>query len=319
MHTVEHSKIRAAYVGPKGGKVRFGDFAEEVMKARALNQRASTRASDGSVFRSRVLPHFRDRHLGSVTPLEVQQWVTKTAKTHAASTTRKAYSLLASVFDAAVNADLIGRSPCRGIKLPQADRQEMRFLSVGEITRLADAVDPRYRALILTAAYTGARFGELAAVKVGRDGLDLLRRRLTVRATLTEVRGYVEVGPPKTQAANRAISLPAFLVDVLAHDLEDRHDEYVFSSPDGGPLRRNNFRRRVWLPALKAADLEGVRFHDLRHSMVALLVAQGEHPKVIASRLGHATVRTTLDTYGHLFQGLEAAADRLDATVNTRR
>lgn len=54
-------------------------------------------------------------------------------------------------------------------------------------------------------------------------------------------------------------------------------------------------------------------FHDLRHSHAALLIAQGEHPKVIQARLGHASIKTTLDTYGHLFDGLdEAAADRLD-------
>jgi integrase len=57
------------------------------------------------------------------------------------------------------------------------------------------------------------------------------------------------------------------------------------------------------------------RFHDLRHSHAALLIADGSHPKVIQARLGHSSIRTTLDTYGHLFEGLdEAAADRLDAS-----
>jgi integrase len=59
---------------------------------------------------------------------------------------------------------------------------------------------------------------------------------------------------------------------------------------------------------------EPCTFHDLRHTHAALLIAQGEHPKVIQVRLGHASIKTTLDTYGHLFEGLdEAAADRLDA------
>ncbi len=314
--SVEHTKNRGEYVAPKGGRTRFADFGAEVMTARALNQRPSTQASDGSVFRSLVLPHFGNRPLGSVTPVEVQRWVKRTAGTHSASTTRKAAQLVSNVFDAAVNADLIGRSPYRSIKLPKIEREEMKFLSVEEIGRLADTIERRYRVLVLTAAYTGARFGELAALQVGRDGLDLLRRRMTIRATLTEVNGHIHVGAPKTQAANRAISLPAFLVDELARHLENHDVEYVFTSPDGGPLRRRNFRRRVWLPALEAAGLEGVRFHDLRHSHVALLIASGEHPKVIASRLGHATIKTTLDTYGHLLPGTdEAAADRLDALV----
>ena len=91
--------------------------------------------------------------------------------------------------------------------------------------------------------------------------------------------------------------------------------DLVFSAPTGGPIRRNNFRRRIWLPAVEKSAGRYCTFHDLRHSHAALLIAQGEHPKVIPERLGHASIKTTLDTYGHLFDGLdEAAADRLEAT-----
>lgn len=89
---------------------------------------------------------------------------------------------------------------------------------------------------------------------------------------------------------------------------------FVFGSPDGGPLRRTNWRRRFWVPAVAASVGDPMRFHDLRHTHAALLVAAGEHPKVIQQRLGHASISTTLDTYGHLMEGLDvAAADRLEA------
>ena len=189
----------------------------------------------------------------------------------------------------------------------------MRFLSPAEIIHLANLIDLRYRALVLTAGYTGGRFGELAALRIGHEGLDLLRKKMTIQTTLTEVRGHVTLGPPKTQAANRSVSLPRFIVDELAHHLENQSGDHVFTSPDGKPLRRHNFRRRVWVPGVKAAGLNGLRFHDLRHSHAAMLIAAGEHPKLISARLGHSTIRTTLDTYGHLLPGLdEAAADRLD-------
>ena len=91
----------------------------------------------------------------------------------------------------------------------------------------------------------------------------------------------------------------------------------MFTSTDGQPLRRTNFRRRIWLPAVAASVGEPCRFHDLRHSHVAMLIAHGEHPKTIAARLGHASVRTVLDVYGHLYQGLDqAAADRLDGILS---
>ena len=177
------------------------------------------------------------------------------------------------------------------------------------------AVDQRYRCLVLTAAYTGLRFGEAAGLEVG--ALDLLRRRLTVTQTLSYVNGLLTVGSPKTPAARRTITLPGFLAEELgAHLGRYRSDssDFVFTSSEGTPLRRRNFRRRDWLPAVRASVGLPMRFHDLRHSHVALLIQSGEHPKTIAARLGHASVRTSLDTYGHLFDGLdEAAADRLDA------
>ena len=82
-------------------------------------------------------------------------------------------------------------------------------------------------------------------------------------------------------------------------------------------LRDSNFPRRIWGPVVTETGLEGLHFHDLRHSHVALLIAAGEHVKVIQSRLGHANARMTLDVYGHLFDGLdEAAAERLNEAVS---
>ena len=107
------------------------------------------------------------------------------------------------------------------------------------------------------------------------------------------------------------------VVEELAQHLAVHADGtgLMFSAPSGGPIRRTNFRRRIWLPAVRASVGEPCTFHDLRHTHAALLIVQGEHPKVIQERLGHASIKTTLDTYGHLFDGLdEAAAERLDAS-----
>jgi hypothetical protein len=69
----------------------------------------------------------------------------------------------------------------------------------------------------------------------------------------------------------------------------------------GGPLRVTLFRQRFWLPAAKAAGLDGLRIHDLRHTAVALWIAAGANPKEVAARAGHASVSFTLDRYGHLY------------------
>ena len=312
--TVETSKLQGTYTDPALGKTRFGEWAKHVQASR-VNLAPSTRARDDAYFRNFILPAFADQPLSRVNPLQVQSWVsTLLSKDYAPATIRKAYQLLSTAFDAAVTSDLIPRSPCRGIRLPKETRDEMRFLSPEEVEKLADAIHPRYRALVLTGAYTGLRPGELLGLKV--DRLDMLRRQLRVVEALTEVKGQIRLGPPKSKASRRTVTMPTFLVDELAQHLARYHDPdgWVFSSPQGGPIRRTNFRRRFWIPAVRASVGEPLRLHDLRHSHAAMLIAQGVHPKVLEDRLGHASITTTLDTYGHLMSGLdEAAADALDS------
>ena len=111
-----------------------------------------------------------------------------------------------------------------------------------------------------------------------------------------------------------ALSPPAFLCDILAAHLVDS-GEFVFTGPTGALLRRSNFRRQSFKPALARAELDaGFRFHDLRHTCAALMIEQGAHPKEIQTRLGHASIKTTLDRYGHLMPTLGARLDEaLDA------
>ena len=91
-------------------------------------------------------------------------------------------------------------------------------------------------------------------------------------------------------------------------------DAFVFTAPKGGPLRVIAFRARIWRPATRAAGLDGLRIHDLRHTAVALWIAAGANPKEVAARAGHTSVSFTLDRYGHLYPESDAALrDRLDA------
>lgn len=191
----------------------------------------------------------------------------------------------------------------------------MRFLTPNEVAHLANEAE-HHRVLVLTAAYTGLRWGEVAALK--RESVNhLLAKTVTVTQTLSEVGGHVAFGPPKTAAARRTVSLPGFLRDELSRHMNAQDGDLIFAGTEGGPLRRTNFRRRDWLPAVRRSVGEPLRFHDLRHTHVALLIEQDEHPKVIADRLGHTSARVVLDRYGHLFEGLDAAAaDRLDTAYS---
>lgn len=116
-----------------------------------------------------------------------------------------------------------------------------------------------------------------------------------VVANLTEVSSHIRLGPPKSKASKRTVIMPEFLVEELAQHLAQYRDPdgWVFPASQGGPVRRTNFRRRFWLPAVRASVGGPLRFHDLRHTHAALLIAQGVHVKVLQDRLGHASITTT--------------------------
>jgi integrase len=134
-----------------------------------------------------------------------------------------------------------------------------------------------------------------------------------------DVHGRLHFGPPKNGRV-RSVSLPGFLVEQVAAHLAARPhepDNFIFSAENGGPFRHSNFYGRAFKPAVSQAlpeHLHGLRFHDLRHTCAALLIAQGTHPKAISDRLGHSSISVTMDIYGHLFpEQDEKMAAGLDA------
>jgi len=314
---VEVSKARGEWLDPSLGRVTFADWAAEWSRT-IVDLRDSTATRDLGIVRNHLTPRFGGVPLSAMSGVDVRAWVAamQGSGRYSPATVRKAGQVLAKVMRAAVEARLIARSPCEGVPLPAAVDREMRFLAPVEVAQLAEAIGTHYAPLVYTAAYAGLRWGELAGLRPGR--VDPLRRTLTVVEQLTEVAGRLAYGPPKTAAGRRAVTVPRFLADMIGSALAEptrAQAGLVFPSPEGGPMRRSNFRRRAWLRSTKAAGLEGLRFHDLRHTAVAMAIAQGAHPKAIQARMGHSSVVVTLDRYGHLFEGLdERIADGLDAT-----
>ncbi|MGH8899305.1 MAG: site-specific integrase [Egibacteraceae bacterium] len=162
------------------------------------------------------------------------------------------------------------------------------------------------------------RIGELAGLH--RRRLDTLRGRIEVAEVVTEPRGRVQFGPPKTRAGHRIVPVPRTVVGQLVEHLAgfsgEGPDGLVFPGRDGGVLRPAAWRQRVWRPAVERAGLTPLVPHELRHTAVSWWIADGADPKRIAVWAGHKSVRTILDLYGHLLDGDdEAFMTRLDARL----
>lgn len=314
LRSQETAKDKGEWIDPKLGRTTVDEWAERWYQS-TVNLKPKTRRNYRSLLDKHLLPHWGAYRLSAVQPVDVRDWVaTLTNSGLSASRTRQAYKVLSAMMRDAVVSGYIGRTPCVGVTLPRMPRTKMLFLTPAEVEGLAEAVDPRYRVLVLTLAYCGLRWGEAAALRRGR--CQLLRGRLEVVESLAEVSGELYFGPTKTHT-RREVAVPAFLVDELARHLADNVDDdpdaLVFTSPDGHPLR-SNWRVRFWHPALEAAGLpDGLRIHDLRHTCASLLIHEGANVKAVQTQLGHSSATVTLDTYGHLMPDeLDRLADALD-------
>lgn len=180
----------------------------------------------------------------------------------------KAYRLARAMLNTAVEDGLLRTNPWK-VKVAGAQHAEERPVAMpGQVAKLVEAVHPKYRTMVLLAAYCSLRFGELAGLR--RRRIDLLHHTVTVEETAVELAGgRVVFGPPKTAASRRVVSLPPELVQTLEQHLADhvgpRPDALVFTDLDDEPLGRQRFRP-LWAAACAGAKINGLHFHDLRGS-----------------------------------------------------
>lgn len=300
-----------AYVDPKHSRITFGDWAPRWI-ATKVNLKETTRSTYENLLSKHVLPPWRYFPLADISHESVATWVAQlTASGLSASTVRQIHRVFSLALDLAVRDGRLARNPCSGVPLPRAGRTQPVFLTHDEVNALA-AEAGRYRVAVLFLAYTGVRFGELAALRVRH--LDLLRRRATIAEAVAEVHGKTVFSTPKNHQSRR-VSIPRFMIDDLAALIAGRAlDDFVFTAPKGGILRLRNFRRAGFEPAVRSAGLSGITPHSLRHTAASLAIAAGANVKVVQTMLGHKSATMTLDLYGHLFEDqLDEVADAMSS------
>ncbi|WP_231133987.1 tyrosine-type recombinase/integrase [Motilibacter deserti] len=308
------------WTDPVLAKTTIAEWADHWVTT--LHVAPSTLDSYRSILRGLVIPRWGALRLDQVTFTAVQSWVAgmtgAKGQLLSASRRRHAAHLLTAMLDAAVADGRLPKNPAR----PQggAGRKGMlpklpatgghRYLRHEELQKLA-AHAASYETLVLVLGYCGVRWGEAAALRV--RSVDLLRGRLLVTESVSEVEGGLSYGPTKTHQA-RTVPVPSFLRKQLDALMEGKSpDDLLFTSPEGASLRNGNFRKRVFLPAIKASGLPALRIHDLRHTAASLAVASGANVKAVQKMLGHASATMTLDTYADLFDDeLDAIAERMD-------
>lgn len=314
-------RMRGDALVPRGGRLTLADWVAVWLPAYSVSLRPSARASEPARVRNHVLPLLGAHRLEEIDALTVQTWVARLLagepgrKPLSVKTVHNCHGVLHTVLAGAVDQRLIRSNPCASTKLPKRVHREMRFLTDPEVGRLLTALPAHWRPMVLLLVATGMRWGEAAALRVGRVDLLASPPRARILEAMTELSGSAEIifHEPKTERSRRTVSFPLQVAAALAGSVAGKpRDALVFTAPRGGPARTRNFRR-TWLKACAAAGLAGLRVHDLRHTHAAMLIAAGVPLTAIQRRLGHSSIAVTSDLYGHLRQevdeGLLAAVE----------
>jgi integrase len=306
---VEADLLRGAWTDPRLARITFGGWVERWWPTTA-DLRPGTRTFYDYLLRRLLLPAFGETPLGRIDTMTVRSWLADLHEVGEVTPTTiaKAYRLLRRILNVAVEAGYLPRNPAaiKGAGLERA--AEMRHVSIPQLHALAEAVPGRYRALVLVAGYGGLRWGELVGLR--RRRVDLAGARIYVVEQVAEVAGKFIVSPPKTAAGQRVVVLPAVAVTALAEHLEEyaaaEPEGLVFRSGRGTYLQRSNFSRLVWRPAVQQLGLDGLRFHDLRHTAATLAAAAGATTKELMERMGHTSSAVAL-RYQHVMTDRQAA------------
>ena len=315
MNNLEVAKSKGEYVSTTAGRVTFADISERWLDSR-IDLKPSTLSNYRHCLDKHVLPQWGNRQIASISKPQVEAWVKLMSKEGTSATSiRLPFNTLGAVLKFAVAENRLAKNVCVGVKVPKIVHRRHGYLNHDQVDALAEHCKD-YGDVVLFLAYTGLRWGEMAALKV--QSLNMLKRRIDVSEAVAEVKGRIVWGTPKN-GEPRSVPFPVFLAELLAARCEGKaREDLVFTAPDGGVLRGNNFRKRVFNPALKVMRAQDrsapvVTPHDLRHTAASLAVSAGANVKAIQRMLGHKDAAVTLNTYADLFEDdLDQVADALD-------
>ena len=299
------------------------------------NVRPRTYEKYSGILKAYILPTFENVLLNELTAADLQKHLNRLLETGRAdgtglssSTVRGTRRYLSMCIDDAVKSGLVSSNVVRLTKAPKLSKKEIAVLSKDEIARLINAakeVDHQFMSVVMPqiislTVHTGMSQGEVFGLKW--DDVDFEKSCLFIRRSLAHVigKGAVFQAPKTKNSVRRILLMPEDVKNLRAYkkwqenyseelgDLFSGHN-LVFTSPFGEPISPTNFSRRYFKPLLKKCDISSeFTFHGLRHTHATLLLRQGVNPKIVQERLGHSSIKVTMDTYSHVLPDMQRQA-----------
>lgn len=290
--------VTGTYIDPRNARLTVGEWAATWISSYASNRASTVRQA--RVHLKVIEATFGSRPLKEVRPSEVKAWVVKLQSSYAPSTVYALHRRLSQLFTDAIHDGLVSRSPTSRRTSPPAPKQRPYVATTEQVWALHDALPAHFRPVVLLGAFAGLRVGEMVALRV--QDVDFMRGIITPAIQYPGVE-------LKTEMSRTPIPIPQELALELNRVPADWGSENLVVGAFGRPVTPTTVD-----VAFKAAreTIEGLptgfRVHDLRHYFASLLIAAGLDVKVVQTRLRHASAKTTLDVYGHMWPDKDESA-----------
>lgn len=298
----------------QGSLITFEHLCQHYLSDNEGRLKPTTQYTSKNIIRNWLLPVFSDMPINQITPLMIRKWQTELMQHSNLAPTyqRSINTKLSALFNYAVKYYNLPENPVHKAGTIGSSRSpHLSFWTLDEfktfLSGLTDEKDVSFRVAFTTLFFTGLRLGELLALTPA--DCDFQAHTLRINKNYVQVTGAKIIQTPKTSKSNRTISIPLFLCKVLQSHINRLYspDQRIFFN-----LNKSSLTRKLKATA-RETGVKVIRLHDLRHSHASLLIEMGFSPLVIADRLGHEKITTTLQIYSHLYPNKQAeVADKLD-------
>ncbi|MFK3937952.1 tyrosine-type recombinase/integrase [Alkalihalobacillus sp. NPDC078783] len=306
-------------------KLSFEFVKNIYLEDRKVHTKQNTSSMTQYVVEKHITPYFIDSNLRSLTVGDIRKFQLKLIESGMANKTiNNIMVILKGIFKQALEENAMSFNPADNVSSLKKQTKQMKFWTPEQFKLFLSLIkeeDFLFKAFYSTAFLTGMRCGEMLALNW--NDIDTYRREINVYKALSYNRSQLVISEPKTRSSIRRISINNKLLLLLDEwkqkqielfrllGMSHSNETHVFQYKDVPPTK-DIFSRRI-RTICKGSDLEPIRLHDLRHSHVALLIHQKEDYATIKERLGHASIKTTIDVYGHLYPNKQQeTADKLD-------
>ncbi len=290
---VTTSIVTGMYVDPKTAKTTVAEWCDTWLEGYATRRTSTVRQARTHV--AKIVEEFGATPLAGVRPSQVKSWCARLKQEGvSASYVYALHSRLSQIMADAVHDGVIPRNPCSRRTSPGAGKQRPYIATTEQVWALHDAVPEHLRGAILLGMFVGLRTAEACGLRV--VDVDFMRGIVTPAVQYPE-------DELKTEMSQTPVPIPSDLTLLLADGRKGR--TWVVEQPTGEQVGPWQIDRAVREVRVACGLPEGFRFHDLRHYYASMLIAAGSDVKVVQARLRHASAKTTLDTYSHLWPDTE--------------